>query len=202
MFVYVGVDEDNYAVKVGITNTTPEERLKNHNGAQDMFYFKYFYAKEFTKETAKECEKQVLKILRKKYDQVEQAISGKTETFAGEDIFEEVRDFAVKYVSEFTEERAKEYEWMKHNYNKYVFNCVDKFEEMIAYLCSLNDVPFDERVSIQTLRDIYHSGFATSYVYKCKQWPNLLYQDEARKYLLTNTEHIPYSYTCAGEEHF
>ena len=47
MFVYIGLDNENRAFKVGITKSTVKERLAGHNHSQDNFYFEEYFSKEF-----------------------------------------------------------------------------------------------------------------------------------------------------------
>lgn len=199
MFVYVGVDKENFAVKVGITNTNGTKRLKNHNQGQDMFYFELVFEKEFTKETAQECEKKLLGILRKKYDHVDKNITGKTETFVRPDDLDEVVEYCITYIQDFTEERAEEYARMRANYNKYTYTDVQKFLTAMKYLCGFWHMPYDDRVQEQTLHDLFHCGLATEFYYEARKDDKLLTQTGARNYMLTRQEFIPYN---GCEEHY
>lgn len=202
MFVYVVVDEANLTIKVGVTKQTVKQRLANHNSSQDNFYFDEYFSKEFTEGAARLCEKQLLKLLRKKYDHVEGYASGRTETFELGDAFQEGLAFAVNFVKEFEETDKEAYDKAAENKKKYDFSDFNRFKEYVGTFCANNSFPLTERVTLSTLRRIHAAGMASSYTYSCskenKHWALDRY---AKEYVCRKTTELIES-DGVGEEHF
>lgn len=202
MFVYVGVDEANLTIKVGITKQTVKQRLSTHNGSQDNFYFEEHFSKSFTEGAARLCEKQLLKALRKKYDHVEGYASGRTETFELGENFEEGLSFAVNFVKEFEETDKEAYDKAAENKKKYDFSSFDRFKEYVGVFCANNSFLLTERVTLNTLRKIHEAGMASNYTYSCsKEHKNWALECFAREYVSRRTTELIESFG-EGEDHF
>ena len=202
MFVYIGLDNENKAFKVGITKSTVKDRLAGHNHSQDNFYFEEYFSKEFTEASAKHCEKQVLKILRKKYDHVEVDAVGKTETFQLGDLHEEGLKFAVEFVKDFKESNKEEYDKVIESKKKYDFTDFEKFKEYVGTFCSNCSFPLTERVTLTTLRQIHGNGLASKFTFACtKENKNWALDRFAREFVSRRTTELVESFGD-GEEHF
>lgn len=202
MFVYIGVDEESKAFKVGITKLTAEERLKTHNLSQEHFYFKEYFSKEFSEASAKHCEKQVLKHLRKKYDHVEVDGVGKTETFQLGDLHEEGLGFALKFITDFKEEDKAAYDKILENKKKYDFSDFNRFKEYVGTFCANCSFPLTERVTLNTLRKIHEADMANKFTYACsKENKNWALERFAQEFVSRRTTELIES-IGEGEEHF
>lgn len=202
MFVYIGIDTESRAFKVGITKATAKKRLKEHNLSQDYFYFEEYFSREFTELSARHCEKQVLRRLNKKYDHVEVDAVGKTETFQLGELHEEALSFTLQFIKDFKEEDKAEFDKMVANKKKYDFTNFDKFVGYMGILCANYNLPLTERVTLRTLKEIHEAGMASEFTYACgKVNKNWALDRFAREFVCRRTTELLES-SYDGEEHF
>lgn len=87
---------------------------------------------------------------------------------------------------------------------KYDFTDFNRFVKWVANFCSNNDFVFDQRVTIETLKEIHDAGAASNFTFCCSQQNSKWALERfACEFLKRKTTKLPTRSLCdVWEDHF